>query len=239
MTSTPASRSARATTFAPRSWPSRPGLAMITRMLLMNPPTRCHVLPTYRADAISVAPHAATDRAAVPNITASAAGTPRQRRPLAGVAGVRSGCDGRPSQRQGQRGQVPVELVSVGVVARIDLRQDQPGAGRIGQQDAQAPGRVVEPDAGAVVRDSCRAAGRQSRRRRRRSARRSDRRPRAPRARAGPSASGSAASSGPSVKLTFLAVEERAARLGLLARVAAQHRQPGPLEQRWLPRQAR
>src|ERR1019366_1490072 len=34
MTSTPASRSALATTFAPRSWPSRPGLAMTTRMLL-------------------------------------------------------------------------------------------------------------------------------------------------------------------------------------------------------------
>src|SRR6266702_4179864 len=33
MTSTPASRSALATTLAPRSWPSRPGLAMTTRML--------------------------------------------------------------------------------------------------------------------------------------------------------------------------------------------------------------
>src|SRR5215210_4813128 len=33
MTSNPASRSARATTFAPRSWPSRPGLAMRTRGL--------------------------------------------------------------------------------------------------------------------------------------------------------------------------------------------------------------
>src|SRR3990170_6746819 len=32
MTSMPASRSARATTLAPRSWPSRPGLAMRTRM---------------------------------------------------------------------------------------------------------------------------------------------------------------------------------------------------------------
>src|SRR5215216_7244916 len=31
MTSKPASRSARATIFAPRSWPSRPGLATITR----------------------------------------------------------------------------------------------------------------------------------------------------------------------------------------------------------------
>src|SRR5581483_870096 len=31
MTSMPASRSARATTLAPRSWPSRPGLAMRTR----------------------------------------------------------------------------------------------------------------------------------------------------------------------------------------------------------------
>src|SRR5579862_7138743 len=33
MTSTPASRSARATTFAPRSWPSSPTLATITRIL--------------------------------------------------------------------------------------------------------------------------------------------------------------------------------------------------------------
>src|SRR5687767_4411510 len=33
MTSIPASRSARAITFAPRSWPSRPGLAMTTRIL--------------------------------------------------------------------------------------------------------------------------------------------------------------------------------------------------------------
>src|SRR4051794_34878963 len=32
MTSIPASRSARATTFAPRSWPSRPGFATTTRM---------------------------------------------------------------------------------------------------------------------------------------------------------------------------------------------------------------
>jgi len=31
MTSIPASRSARATTFAPRSWPSSPGFAMMTR----------------------------------------------------------------------------------------------------------------------------------------------------------------------------------------------------------------
>src|SRR5215471_8241186 len=35
MTSTPASRSARATTFAPRSWPSRPAFATITRILPM------------------------------------------------------------------------------------------------------------------------------------------------------------------------------------------------------------
>src|SRR5205809_1532188 len=36
MTSTPASRSARATTFAPRSCPSRPAFATITRILLMT-----------------------------------------------------------------------------------------------------------------------------------------------------------------------------------------------------------
>src|SRR6266704_3720150 len=44
MTSTPASRSARATTLAPRSWPSRPGFAITTRMLLMT----C-LLPRLRA----------------------------------------------------------------------------------------------------------------------------------------------------------------------------------------------
>src|SRR5258708_34611113 len=35
MTSMPASRSARAMTFAPRSWPSRPGFAMTTRIFCM------------------------------------------------------------------------------------------------------------------------------------------------------------------------------------------------------------
>src|ERR1700733_6852791 len=35
MTSTPASRSARATTLAPRSWPSSPAFATITRILPM------------------------------------------------------------------------------------------------------------------------------------------------------------------------------------------------------------
>src|SRR5690349_15516417 len=40
MTSTPASRSALATTLAPRSCPSRPGLAMITRMLTSASPAK-------------------------------------------------------------------------------------------------------------------------------------------------------------------------------------------------------
>src|SRR5262245_22783082 len=35
MTSMPASRSARAMIFAPRSWPSRPGLATTTRIFLL------------------------------------------------------------------------------------------------------------------------------------------------------------------------------------------------------------
>src|SRR5512140_2645146 len=35
MTSQPPSRRARATTLAPRSWPSRPGLAMRTRILAL------------------------------------------------------------------------------------------------------------------------------------------------------------------------------------------------------------
>src|ERR1017187_5815315 len=37
MTSIPASRNARAMTFAPRSWPSRPGLAITTRILFIRP----------------------------------------------------------------------------------------------------------------------------------------------------------------------------------------------------------
>src|ERR1700733_7829499 len=40
MTSTPASRNARATTLAPRSWPSRPGLAITTRILLIKRASR-------------------------------------------------------------------------------------------------------------------------------------------------------------------------------------------------------
>src|SRR3954453_23116434 len=36
MTSMPASRSARAMIFAPRSWPSRPGLATTTRILRLT-----------------------------------------------------------------------------------------------------------------------------------------------------------------------------------------------------------
>src|SRR6516225_2761432 len=38
MTSMPASRSALAMTFAPRSWPSRPGLAMSTRIFFSGIP---------------------------------------------------------------------------------------------------------------------------------------------------------------------------------------------------------
>src|SRR3954454_6300934 len=37
MPSMPASRSARAMIFAPRSWPSRPGLATTTRILRLEP----------------------------------------------------------------------------------------------------------------------------------------------------------------------------------------------------------
>src|SRR3954453_24130645 len=37
MTSMPASRSARAMIFAPRSWPSRPGLATTTRIFRLEP----------------------------------------------------------------------------------------------------------------------------------------------------------------------------------------------------------
>src|SRR3954447_15981299 len=58
MTSIPASRSARATTFAPRSWPSRPGLATTTRIrepMCTNlqrrpPPVRRTRLPVAHRD---------------------------------------------------------------------------------------------------------------------------------------------------------------------------------------------
>ena len=45
MTSMPASRSARAMTLAPRSWPSSPGFAMTTRILPAIPPIVCRVVP--------------------------------------------------------------------------------------------------------------------------------------------------------------------------------------------------
>src|SRR5262245_53382764 len=51
MTSIPASRSARAMTFAPRSWPSRPGFATITRIFLDN--RRLHVFTPHLAKRIA------------------------------------------------------------------------------------------------------------------------------------------------------------------------------------------
>ena len=43
MTSMPASRSARAMTLAPRSWPSRPGFAITTRIFLGHPTFSCQL----------------------------------------------------------------------------------------------------------------------------------------------------------------------------------------------------
>src|SRR5438445_10011118 len=46
MTSIPASRNARATTFTPRSWPSRPGFAMRTRIFFgIGPSVEQRLLP--------------------------------------------------------------------------------------------------------------------------------------------------------------------------------------------------
>src|SRR6266536_4264760 len=56
MTSIPASRNARATTFAPRSWPSRPGFAMSTRIFFgMGSSVEQRLLP----DAEDLAHHVA------------------------------------------------------------------------------------------------------------------------------------------------------------------------------------
>src|SRR6476620_6253063 len=49
MTSMPASRSARAMIFAPRSWPSRPGLATTTRILRAMPGSLEHLFLTGEA----------------------------------------------------------------------------------------------------------------------------------------------------------------------------------------------
>src|ERR671936_774933 len=56
MTSMPASRSARAMIFAPRSWPSRPGLATTTRILpavRLGIPRRLCPPPRPRGDVAS------------------------------------------------------------------------------------------------------------------------------------------------------------------------------------------
>src|SRR5215218_5410642 len=54
MTSNPASRSVRATIFAPRSWPSRPGLATRTRTV-MNLLLACAASEHHRL--LELAPH--------------------------------------------------------------------------------------------------------------------------------------------------------------------------------------
>src|SRR4051794_28006849 len=60
----PASRSARATTFAPRSWPSRPGFAITTLIgvscirLLSSENARRRVLAPYLTQHVADLPHA-------------------------------------------------------------------------------------------------------------------------------------------------------------------------------------
>ena len=64
MTSMPASRSARAMTFAPRSWPSSPGFAMTTRILPAIAPILCRIFPIGVSDGLFIlyAFYSVTDR---------------------------------------------------------------------------------------------------------------------------------------------------------------------------------
>src|SRR5215203_6572462 len=64
MTSIPASRSARAITLAPRSWPSRPGLAMTTRILRIE--VFSAPAPLHQGDLFILAPDVAQRVAHLP-----------------------------------------------------------------------------------------------------------------------------------------------------------------------------
>src|SRR3954465_12068824 len=77
MTSIPASRNARAMIFAPRSWPSRPGLATTTRVLRAM---------AWRLNDQRVAGYAREVAARAPN-----------RQALAGLASARASRRGRPA----------------------------------------------------------------------------------------------------------------------------------------------
>src|SRR5690349_15976986 len=62
MTSMPASRSARAMIFAPRSCPSRPGLATTTRILRLEDASMALILSRLRRSACGERAHEGVDR---------------------------------------------------------------------------------------------------------------------------------------------------------------------------------
>src|SRR5215470_13812946 len=62
MTSTPASRNARATTLAPRSWPSRPGFAITTRIFLIYSSSAAPAIAAYPQSSRPARPQRCVDR---------------------------------------------------------------------------------------------------------------------------------------------------------------------------------
>src|SRR5690242_19767891 len=107
MTSTPASRSARATTFAPRSCPSRPALATMTR-----------ILPS-----VSVTPLRVTTRPDLVHAGNAVGGVGRDDDRTTGAAGAVRG--GR--RRRGGRGRAG-RGPCLGNLPRDDLGADRRGA---------------------------------------------------------------------------------------------------------------
>src|ERR671928_2234010 len=81
MTSMPASRSARAMIFAPRSWPSRPGLATTTRIFFVLLGAGSVIVARRRAGSYSAAPVGARDATGQLARRPRRSGPPRVRRP--------------------------------------------------------------------------------------------------------------------------------------------------------------
>src|ERR1044071_7511912 len=87
MTSMPASRSARAMTFAPRSWPSRPGLAMSTRSFFVGAEDGAHGVADFAERGIGFY-RVVYVRHQVFVAQAPVGGWGRSRRPVVGLGGL-------------------------------------------------------------------------------------------------------------------------------------------------------
>src|SRR6516164_6174837 len=129
MTSTPASRSARATTLAPRSWPSSPAFATITRILLMPASLAGRSGPTARSLAALTAVWSARSRSVhAGNAVFRADGAALRAR----------GGEGNRRTRGGRRG-----AGHLGVRAQVDLHMTRCHVGTRRRRDAEQPGDLA------------------------------------------------------------------------------------------------